>query len=177
MITHAIAALLMGLASLAFAQTDSVGGYSCEQQASWGKCGEPWMHPDCSHACRYTVGVGGYSCEQQASWGKCGEPWMHPICSQACGATQPRPRFYSCQDLASWGYCSEPRVYAACGLWCSPRYPDRAWPSGGDRNPNGLIYPNLGAGFYYDGRYYYYHPGGYSTGGLVYPNLGVGYYY
>lgn len=28
-----------------------VGGYTCEQQKSWGKCSEPWMHPTCNAVC------------------------------------------------------------------------------------------------------------------------------
>jgi hypothetical protein len=29
-----------------------VGGYTCEQQKGWGKCGESWMSPVCDYVCR-----------------------------------------------------------------------------------------------------------------------------
>lgn len=77
------------------ASLGKVGGYTCEEQAKWGKCSESWMHPVCDGVCSpgkpadtsgATAGleVGGYTCEQQAKWGKCSESWMHPVCDSVC---------------------------------------------------------------------------------------------
>lgn len=132
----------------------SIGGYSCEQQASWGKCSESWMHPTCDYACPVlSPSIGGYSCEQQASWGKCGESWMHPTCDYACPATGNR------------GYANGGLMYPDLGAHNGPRY-GGGYGGGGGYTNGGLMYPDLGA-----------HNGGgcgrgYTNGGLIYPDLG-----
>ncbi len=79
------------------ADTPPAGGFTCAQQAGWGKCGEAWMQGYCDQtcgrcsqpsSCADTVPPGGYTCTQQAGWGKCGEPWMQGYCSQTCGRCQ-----------------------------------------------------------------------------------------
>ena len=153
-------------------QGATVGGYSCEQQASWGKCGEPWMHPTCDDACKWTPNtIGGHTCEQQASWGKCGEAWMHPTCD------------YACPNVQGGGYYYPSGPYTNGGLI----YPDLGahngrggyYPYPGPYTNGGLIYPDLGA-HNGGGGYYPSFPGGYTTGGLIYPDLGAhnggGYY-
>jgi hypothetical protein len=35
----------------------SIGGYSCEQQKAWGKCGESWMRGVCDHVCNSGSGA------------------------------------------------------------------------------------------------------------------------
>ena len=67
----------------------SVGGYSCEDQKKWGKCGQPWMSPVCDAVCGVwsntkVASAGGYSCEDQKKWGKCGQTWMSPACDAVC---------------------------------------------------------------------------------------------
>jgi mannan endo-1,4-beta-mannosidase len=68
--------------------------YTCQQQAEWGKCGEPWMQGHCDTACGRCSTQGScndsppssdYTCQQQAEWGKCGEPWMQGFCESVCG--------------------------------------------------------------------------------------------
>lgn len=69
------------------------GQYTCEQQAGWGKCNEPWMQGYCLASCGDCPGAcvdvppppGDYTCAQQAGWGKCNEPWMQGYCLKACG--------------------------------------------------------------------------------------------
>jgi hypothetical protein len=34
--------------------------YTCAQQASWGKCNEPWMAGKCNHSCRRCPYVGAF---------------------------------------------------------------------------------------------------------------------
>ncbi len=70
--------------------------YPCSQQASWGKCQEPWMQGYCDRTCaRCDSGCvdiapdDRYTCAQQASWGKCQEPWMQGYCALSCGGCGP----------------------------------------------------------------------------------------
>eukprot|EP01024_Parvocaulis_polyphysoides_P014534 TRINITY_DN1604_c0_g1_i12.p1 TRINITY_DN1604_c0_g1~~TRINITY_DN1604_c0_g1_i12.p1 ORF type:complete len:169 (+),score=4.08 TRINITY_DN1604_c0_g1_i12:84-590(+) len=67
--------------------------YTCEQQASWGKCQVEWMINGnycqktcgrCSEACTDRQPEE-FSCEQQARWGKCERPWMQNYCDKSCG--------------------------------------------------------------------------------------------
>jgi hypothetical protein len=67
--------------------------YTCQQQADWGKCGEPFLQGFCNKTCgRCSASTCGdtppdsrYTCQQQASWGKCGEAFMQGFCSKSCG--------------------------------------------------------------------------------------------
>ncbi|KAJ3055426.1 hypothetical protein HK097_010520 [Rhizophlyctis rosea] len=78
------------------------GEYTCEQQAGWGKCSEPWMDGFCNWSCERCPGqtpsptpTAGtcpdiapdteYTCAQQAEWGKCTESWMDGWCLASCG--------------------------------------------------------------------------------------------
>ncbi len=69
------------------------GEFTCEQQAGWGKCNEPWMQGYCNLTCGDCPGAcvdippppGDYTCAQQVAWGKCGEPWMQGYCLKSCG--------------------------------------------------------------------------------------------
>lgn len=73
------------------------GQYTCEQQAGWGKCNEPWMQGYCLLACGSCPGAcvdippppGDYTCAQQVGWGKCDEPWMQGYCLASCGDCMP----------------------------------------------------------------------------------------
>ncbi|KAJ9466643.1 Mannan endo-1 [Diplonema papillatum] len=89
--------------------------FTCPQQASWGKCGEPWMQDHCHLSCARCVAAptpsatqnpplsvctdipptSAFTCPQQASWGKCGELWMQDNCNESCGRCgavgQPQP--------------------------------------------------------------------------------------
>jgi hypothetical protein len=162
-----------------------IGGYSCEDQARWGKCGESWMHPVCDYACGSgggsSVYVGGYSCEQQASWGKCGESWMHPVCDHVCGGGGGlRIAYYlqlaNGQVVPVYFNPQGGLLYPDLGANNSPVYHPRPYE---DRQytTGGLLYPDLGA---HNGPYGGGYGGGYTTGGLLYPDLGAhnggGYY-
>ncbi len=159
-----------------------IGGFSCEDQARWGKCSESWMHPVCDYACGgASTYVGGYTCEQQASWGKCGEPWMHPVCDHACGGgSGPRIAYYvqlaNGQVVPVYVNPQGGVLYPDLGANNSPvyyprPYEDRQYTTGG------LLYPDLGA---HNGPWGGGYGGGYTTGGLLYPDLGAhnggGYY-
>ena len=155
-------------------QQESLGGSSCAQQASWGKCSESWMHPVCSDACGGAANaapssepstqpsqvwywipsspsaspspsVDGYSCEQQASWGKCSESWMHPVCSYACGGSA---------SAADYGNQTPPPPAQYPGTLSTLPYP---------YNNNGVMVPNIGPGLYANNT------------GLLYPDIGGGY--
>lgn len=73
------------------------GQYTCEQQAGWGKCNEPWMQGYCLLTCGVCPGAcvdippppGEFTCAQQVGWGKCNEPWMQGYCLKACGDCMP----------------------------------------------------------------------------------------
>jgi len=70
-------------------------GYTCAQQAGWGKCGQSFMaSPVCDSSCGrctttcvdYYPYTDGYTCAQQAGWGKCGQAFMaSPVCDSSCG--------------------------------------------------------------------------------------------
>ncbi len=66
--------------------------YTCEEQATWSKCGEPWMKGYCNlscgrcgHACSDLAPDRQSTCQQQLDWGKCDEPWMKGYCNRTCG--------------------------------------------------------------------------------------------
>ncbi|KAG2427679.1 hypothetical protein HXX76_012328 [Chlamydomonas incerta] len=124
------------------------GGYSCAQQAGWGKCAADFIRLNnyCAAtcgACTTTGGSGGgggtsctdvtppggYSCAQQAAWGKCGDGFMLPYgyCAVTCGRcsaagagaascydVQP-PGGYSCAQQAGWGKCGYSDVMMPTG--------------------------------------------------------------
>ncbi|KAJ3046444.1 hypothetical protein HK097_000854 [Rhizophlyctis rosea] len=81
-------------------------GYTCQQQAGWGKCSESWLQGYCNDSCGRCPGTGTasptatptgntgctdiapdteYTCAQQAEWGKCTEDWMEGWCLSSCG--------------------------------------------------------------------------------------------
>lgn len=73
--------------------------YTCEQQASWKKCGESWMEGLCRKSCGRcdcsmltdvpppaAPGAPVYTCAEQRSWGKCGEDWMKGYCLKSCSS-------------------------------------------------------------------------------------------
>jgi len=118
--------------------------YSCDQQAKWGKCDEPWMDNYCNHTCgrcdspapvcEDVLPPGSvYTCEQQASWGKCDEPWMDGYCNLTCErcsnplsdtaaapvCTNIAPNAdYTCKQQASWGKCNEVWLWDYCNASC-----------------------------------------------------------
>jgi hypothetical protein len=118
-----------------------VGGYTCQQQKDWGKCGESWMSPVCDSVCKGPTKtkrnggssgggmVGGYTCQQQKSWGKCGQSWMSPVCDSVCkGSSTSRPSGgssgggmvggYTCQQQKDWGKCGQSWMSPVCDSVC-----------------------------------------------------------
>ncbi|GLC70469.1 hypothetical protein PLESTF_000985100 [Pleodorina starrii] len=108
------------------------GGYTCAQQAAWGKCSADFMRSNnyCAATCNNCGTSGGgcgdiappgdYTCAQQASWGRCNEGFMLPYgycavtCRRCTGGgncydVQPSPE-YSCAQQASWGKCGDPQL-------------------------------------------------------------------
>ncbi|KXZ46641.1 hypothetical protein GPECTOR_42g852 [Gonium pectorale] len=109
------------------------GGYTCAQQASWGKCSADFMTANnyCAATCRRCGGggtggggascgdltpPGGYTCAQQASWGRCGDGFMLPYgyCAVTCGRCGGGG---ACYDVApSAGYsCAQQKAWGKCG--------------------------------------------------------------
>ena len=154
--------------SFAGAESNSqgwVGGHSCEEQASWGKCSESWMHPVCSYACggdskdSQSGWVGGHSCEEQASWGKCSESWMHPVCSSACGLSAGQVYYWSPNAPQAEQQPQQPAIPQNSQNPQPPRYGTSTLPY--PFNNNGLMIPNLGP-----------HELWSNNTGLLYPNVG-----
>ena len=172
-----------------------VGGHSCEEQASWGKCSESWMHPVCSYACGGSASaavsqsgsssqggyIDGHSCEEQASWGKCSESWMHPVCSYACGGSQqvyywvpsaPSAPAQPAPQQPQYGGSTLPYPFNNNGLMIPRLSPYELW-----SNNTGLLYPSVGG----SGSFPYSNSttnGVMGTGtGLVTTNIAGGYAY
>eukprot|EP01025_Chloroclados_australasicus_P049750 TRINITY_DN5689_c0_g1_i1.p1 TRINITY_DN5689_c0_g1~~TRINITY_DN5689_c0_g1_i1.p1 ORF type:complete len:1210 (-),score=229.99 TRINITY_DN5689_c0_g1_i1:891-4403(-) len=72
------------------------GGYSCDQQAKFGKCERQWMKDGnfcaktcgfCGEACTDTPPDDRYTCAQQKDFGKCESSWMKEggFCQATCG--------------------------------------------------------------------------------------------
>ena len=57
--------------------------YTCEEQASWGKCDEPWMMGLCNKSCGRCDAQSG-SCAALAEAGHCTQPWMQGYCQRTC---------------------------------------------------------------------------------------------
>jgi len=105
----------------------SIGGYTCEEQASWGKCSEGWMHPTCSYACPAAAPavLNGYFYLDTAG---------------TIGYFQNGQLLNVYYPQRSGGYTNGGLVYpdlGACNSGCN---------SGGGYTTGGLLYPNLGAG-------------------------------
>lgn len=132
----------------------SVGGYSCEEQASWGKCSESWMHPVCSYAC-------GGQADNQTYW------YLAPVAAQPQAESQTQPT-----QPAGRGISTLPPPYDNNGLMIPNMEAPYLW-----ANNTGLIYNNVGAG----GSYPYTNSttnGVMGDGtGLVTPNWQGGYAY
>ena len=88
--------------------------YTCVQQASWGKCAEPFLKGFCCRSCHACKGCaapapptppapanctdvppapGTYSCEKQKEFGKCDvtvNPWMAGYCCKSCFNCDPK---------------------------------------------------------------------------------------
>ena len=81
-------------------------GFTCAQQAAWGKCTLSFMQPpNCAFSCNrcncgcdcagdYYPYTDGFTCAQQAGWGKCTETFMQPpVCMHACGRCSANPSY------------------------------------------------------------------------------------
>ena len=105
----------------------SIGGYTCEEQASWGKCGESWMHPTCSYACPANgpAVLNGY---------------YYLDTTGTIGYFQNGQLLQVYYPQRSGGYTSGGLLYpnlGACNGGCT---------GGGGYTTGGLLYPDLGAG-------------------------------
>ncbi|GLI71308.1 hypothetical protein VaNZ11_016433, partial [Volvox africanus] len=84
------------------------GGYTCAQQAFWGKCSADFIRNN--NYCAATCNSCGSSTTGSSSSGSS---------SSGCGDVQP-PGGYSCAQQASWGRCSEGFMlpYGYCAVTC-----------------------------------------------------------
>jgi V8-like Glu-specific endopeptidase len=100
---------------------ESVGGYSCEQQKAWGKCGEPWMQPVCDSVCgRPGSGSGGDIATGNEASGNpvpSNEDSGNPAPSTSPGV--PGVGGYSCEQQKAWGKCGEPWMRPVCDDVCA----------------------------------------------------------
>ena len=113
------------------------GGYTCAQQAGWGKCGEAWMRGYCCRSCAGCAAgcvdahQGSPSAPPALTAAPTGlrSPSPSAAPTHACGDVPPPGGGYTCAQQAGWGKCGEAWMRGYCCRTCTAACPGCGSPS------------------------------------------------